>query len=112
MKAVRHFELDQNTASRHHADTDCRIRVVSGRVWLTVEGQSHDVWLDANADHAINKGSAVWLGAEPVSGVSCAAQITIIATHEAASATIFRIFPPGRWREFAAIATAQKWFTA
>jgi hypothetical protein len=112
MKTVQHFELDQNTASRHHADADCRIRVISGRVWLTVEGQAHDVWLDADAEHAFSKGSTVWLSAEALSGVAYPARITIIAKHESTSARILRFLSRKSRRESAGIVTAQRWFTA
>lgn len=88
MKSVQHYELDQNSASSFDADTDCRLRVTSGRVWLTLEGQLDDVWLNADAEYAIAKGSTVWLGAEP------AACIALVSRNASARGISRRL---GRW---------------
>jgi hypothetical protein len=113
MKSVQHFELDQHTACRHYAHTDCCIRVISGRLWLTVEGESHDAWLAANAEYVIAKGHAAWLGAEPV------ACIAIIARHDPVRDKNWRFF--SRWHGLSRrlgllgmgrAASAEKWLTA
>lgn len=42
------------------------IRVTSGRLWLTQQGQTDDVWLQTGATWTVPVNATLWLSAEPV----------------------------------------------
>lgn len=74
MNSIQHFELDQPSASKFHARENCMLRVTSGRIWLTIEGQLPDVLLSTDEAFVIAKGSTAWLSAEPVACISIIAR--------------------------------------
>jgi hypothetical protein len=41
------------------------LRVISGRVWLTLEGRSEDIWLMPGEEWRATAAVRVWLSAEP-----------------------------------------------
>ncbi|CAN5406696.1 hypothetical protein BH10PSE16_BH10PSE16_20370 [soil metagenome] len=66
MYQIENFELSTSRVVAFHPKAGCVIRVTAGRLWLTVQGQPHDVWLQAGESWAVPGVNAVlWLSAEP-----------------------------------------------
>ena len=67
MHRIENFELSTCRVVAFHASAGTVIRVTAGRLWLTVQGQSHDVWLQAGESWSVPGANAVlWLSAEPL----------------------------------------------
>ncbi|MCC8403670.1 DUF2917 domain-containing protein [Paraburkholderia sp. MMS20-SJTN17] len=65
MREVRVFELEHGepvTAWRVARPTI--FKVISGNVWLTVEGEHQDYWLAAGESIELARGSVAWISAE------------------------------------------------
>ncbi|MET3133518.1 hypothetical protein AAKU55_003808 [Oxalobacteraceae bacterium GrIS 1.11] len=62
--ANRCFNLDAGQAVSGIARESRTVRVVSGRVWLTVEGQQDDFWLSAGDSVAVAPGRLVVIEAD------------------------------------------------
>jgi hypothetical protein len=60
------FECSAATPIQLHLKAGSSIRVHSGRLWLTVEGQSEDIWLCGGEQWSAPRDLQVWLSAEPV----------------------------------------------
>lgn len=43
---------------------DAALCAVSGAIWLTIEGDSEDIWLQAGGRIGLKAGQRVWLSAE------------------------------------------------
>ena len=66
MHRIENFELSPFRVVAFHVRAGTVIRVTAGRLWLTVQGQRHDVWLQAGDSWRVPGANAVlWLSAEP-----------------------------------------------
>ena len=66
MHRIENFELSTFRVVAFQAKAEAVIRVTAGRLWLTVQGQPHDVWLQAGESWRVPGARAVlWLSAEP-----------------------------------------------
>jgi hypothetical protein len=66
MYQIENFELNTSRVVALQAKAGCVIRVTAGRLWITVQGQPDDVWLQAGESWSVPGGGAVvWLSAEP-----------------------------------------------
>ena len=67
MHRIENFELSTSRVVAFQASAGTVIRVTAGRLWLTVQGQPADVWLQAGESWSVPGANAVlWLSAEPV----------------------------------------------
>jgi hypothetical protein len=65
MDELRTFELGApHTAQALMLAQDATLCAVSGTIWLTVEGEADDVWLQAGERIDLGAGKRVWLSAE------------------------------------------------
>lgn len=62
------FECSAATPIQLHLKAGSGIRVNSGRLWLTVEGQPEDIWLRGAEQWIAAQDVKVWISAEPVAG--------------------------------------------
>lgn len=65
MRELRTFELDDSGQpvswrARHGQ----RVTAIDGLLWLTIEGQTADIWLRAGEGMALPEGAQVWLSGE------------------------------------------------
>ena len=67
MHRIESFELSTFRVVAFHASAGTVIRVTAGRLWLTVQGQPVDVWLQAGESWSVPGANAVlWLSADPL----------------------------------------------
>ncbi|WP_454766925.1 DUF2917 domain-containing protein [Cupriavidus campinensis] len=65
MRELRIFELDQpGRPVRWRARHGQSVTALEGRLWLTIEGQTADVWLRAGDVFALPEGARIWLSGE------------------------------------------------
>jgi hypothetical protein len=65
MYQIESFELSTPRAVAFRLEVGCVIRITSGRLWLTLQGQPQDVWLQAGDAWTVPVNSTLWLSAEP-----------------------------------------------
>lgn len=65
MHLIENYELTAPRAVAFQLKAGSEIRVVSGRLWLTLQGQPEDVWLKAGEVWTLPVIGQVWLSAEP-----------------------------------------------
>lgn len=98
MYQIDNFELSTSRVVAFHPKAGCVIRVTAGRLWLTVQGQPHDVWLQAGESWAVPPGAnaVLWLSAEPSASLQMA---QAIAPQRRLGAQLSRAFSAGvaRW---------------
>jgi hypothetical protein len=75
------FELHTGNPTRMHLKAGNRIRVNAGTLWLTLEGQSDDVWLRTGEQWDAPQDVTVWMSGEP------SARIDLLRGSPARSAT-------------------------
>jgi hypothetical protein len=61
---IRHYELDSGVCVAHRNPTASRITVASGTLWLTLEGDAADYWLQTGDSLTIAPRQRLWLSAE------------------------------------------------
>jgi hypothetical protein len=62
MREIRTFELDRGDApTRWVIDRPQTLRVTRGQLWLTIEGDMHDHWLDAGASLELQPYTTIWV---------------------------------------------------
>ena len=66
MHQIENYELHNPCATALSLTAGGMVRVVSGRVWLTLQGQSLDVWLQSGETWQMPVDGILWLSAEPV----------------------------------------------
>jgi hypothetical protein len=65
MDELRTFELDEpRIAQALTFGRAATIRAVTGPIWVTVEGEADDVWLEAGQQIKVARGKRVWLSAD------------------------------------------------
>lgn len=65
MRELRIFELDEpGRPVRWRAPEGQSVKVLEGRLWLTLEGHHADIWLLPGAVYALPAGATVWLSGE------------------------------------------------
>ncbi|MHB9841279.1 DUF2917 domain-containing protein [Paraburkholderia terrae] len=64
MREIRTFELDHSEpASAWRAAQPLAVNVLAGELWLTVEGDAEDYWLEAGESFELKRGAVAWLSA-------------------------------------------------
>jgi quercetin dioxygenase-like cupin family protein len=64
MREIRTFELDGREApARWVIDRPQTLRVTRGRIWLTIEGDTDDHWLDAGDSVELEPYTTIWVSA-------------------------------------------------
>lgn len=78
MREIRTFELDRCDApTGWFIDRPQTLRVTRGQIWLTIEGEAGDFWLDAGASVELKPYSSIWVsGARDGSRFSLASAST------------------------------------
>ena len=66
MHQIENYELRAPRVVAFQLRAGSEIRVVSGRLWLTLQGFSEDVWLQHGETWRLPVNGQVWLSAEPV----------------------------------------------
>lgn len=66
MHQIENYELSAPRVVAFQLKAQSEIRVVSGCLWLTVEGFSEDVWLQHCETWRLPVNGQVWVSAEPV----------------------------------------------
>jgi hypothetical protein len=65
MYQIDHFELTSPHCVALALGRGCVIRANSGRLWLTLQGHTEDIWLQAGQHHTLAANATVWISAEP-----------------------------------------------
>jgi quercetin dioxygenase-like cupin family protein len=64
MREIRTFELEHGEpASAWRVAQPLTVDVLSGELWLTVEGDAEDYWLAAGESFELKRGAVAWLSA-------------------------------------------------
>jgi hypothetical protein len=64
MREIRTFELDRRDApTGWFIDRQQTLRVMRGQIWLTIEGEAGDYWLDAGATVELKPYTTIWVSA-------------------------------------------------
>jgi hypothetical protein len=66
MHLIENYELRTPGVLAFQLRVGSEIRVVTGRLWLTLEGFPEDVWLQAGEAWTLPANGRLWLSAEPV----------------------------------------------
>jgi hypothetical protein len=75
MVEIKHFEMSTPSIAALALDGGSVIRLISGRLWLTVQGQSDDVWLTASGNFTLSARGTVWISAEPAAQFQVAQRV-------------------------------------
>jgi hypothetical protein len=82
MDELRTFELGAPHAAQALVLVqDAALCAVSGPIWLTIEGEADDIWLEAGERIGLKAGQRVWLSAEH----DCARFTVLTQSHITAS---------------------------
>ena len=66
MREIRTFELDHGEpAAAWRVTQALSLQVMTGEVWLTVQGDLRDYWLSAGETFELNRGERAWVSAGP-----------------------------------------------
>jgi hypothetical protein len=65
MHLIEHYELRTPRVVAVQLTAGSDIRVMSGRLWLTLAGQADDIWLQAGEVLTLPVNGRLWLSAEP-----------------------------------------------
>jgi quercetin dioxygenase-like cupin family protein len=64
MREIRTFELEHGEpASAWRIAQPLSVNVLSGELWLTVEGDAEDYWLAAGESFELKRGAVAWMSA-------------------------------------------------
>lgn len=64
MREVRIFELEhEEPAAAWHVARPSTFKVISGEIWLTVEGDSEDYWLATGESIELPRRAVAWISA-------------------------------------------------
>ena len=66
MHLIENYEVRTSGVLAFQLKAGSEIRVVTGRLWLTLVGFPEDVWLQAGEAWALPANGRLWLSAEPV----------------------------------------------
>lgn len=66
MHKIEHYELRAQHPVACQLKAGCRVRVDTGRLWLTLQGRANDVWLQAGEAWVLPVDGTLWLSAEPI----------------------------------------------
>lgn len=78
MYQIENFELRTPHVVAFQPKAGCVIRVTTGRLWLTLQGNPNDVWLQAGESWTMPVVNAtLWLSAEPAAEFQIAQSITL-----------------------------------
>lgn len=66
MHLIENYELRTPGVLAFQLQAYSEVRVVAGRLWLTLEGFPEDVWLQAGEAWTLPANGRLWLSAEPV----------------------------------------------
>lgn len=83
MHHIQHWELRSASAQRVSVDQGCVLRVSEGRVWITLEQGSEDIWLLPGQAWRAPGRVHLWISADPVAQMQV---LTPVLAHELALA--------------------------
>ncbi len=66
MHKIEHYELHAQHPVACQLKAECVVRVDTGRLWLTLQGRTNDVWLQAGEAWMLPVDGTLWLSAEPI----------------------------------------------
>jgi len=66
MHLIENYEVRTSGVLAFQLKAGSEIRVMTGRLWLTLEGFPEDVWLQAGEAWRLPENGRLWLSAEPV----------------------------------------------
>ncbi|WP_454055717.1 DUF2917 domain-containing protein [Cupriavidus sp. Marseille-Q8015] len=90
MRELRTFELDQpGQPVSWCARQGQSVAVLEGLLWLTIENQLADIWLQAGAVYALPEGARVWMSGE-------AGPVRFVLSETSASLSLRRLFALAR----------------
>ena len=72
MHLIEHYELKTPRVAAFELKAQSEIRVLRGRLWLTLAGQPEDVWLQPGQTWTLPVNGLLWLSAEPVAAFQVA----------------------------------------
>jgi hypothetical protein len=64
MREIRRFELDALECISRRVAATCAIEVEAGRLWITIENDPVDYWLEAGQRLELPARARLWLSAE------------------------------------------------
>lgn len=64
MREIRTFEMERDEpAAVWRIAQPIVVKVTAGQLWLTIEGDAEDYWLDAGQSFVLTAGARAWVGA-------------------------------------------------
>jgi hypothetical protein len=72
MHLIEHYELKTPRVVAFRLKAQSEIRVLRGRLWLTLAGLPEDVWLQPGQAWTLPVNAQLWLSAEPVAAFQIA----------------------------------------
>ncbi|NPT62365.1 DUF2917 domain-containing protein [Paraburkholderia elongata] len=93
MREVRIFEMEHNEpAAAWRVARPSIFKVISGEIWLTVEGENGDHWLATGQSIELPRGAAAW-----VSAGRAGARFALASGSERAATRLLRDLPVLNW---------------
>ncbi|RDK04502.1 DUF2917 domain-containing protein [Paraburkholderia lacunae] len=93
MREVRIFELEHGEpAAAWRVAHSSIFKVISGEIWLTVEGDAEDYWLGAGESFELPRGAVAW-----VSSGEAGARFALASGSERSAAMPARTLPGWNW---------------
>ncbi|MDE1183101.1 DUF2917 domain-containing protein [Paraburkholderia sp.] len=87
MREIRTFELEpREPVSAWRASQPLVLNVMAGQVWLTVDGDAEDYWLDAGESFELPRNALAWVSAGQ-SGTRLAVRIASGSVHAPVTST-------------------------
>jgi len=69
MREIRTFELDHTDQTTGiFIDRPHTLRVCRGMLWITIAGETADLWLSAGESIEVRAGATIWVSAAPGGG--------------------------------------------
>ena len=65
MYRIEHFEFHDARAQALRVRAGSLLRLSAGRLWITLEGGSEDIWLQPGEQWCAPRAARLWLSAEP-----------------------------------------------
>ena len=66
MYRIEHFEFHDARAQALRVRAGSLLRLGAGRLWITLEGGSEDIWLQPGEQWCAPRAARLWLSAEPL----------------------------------------------
>ena len=92
MREIRRFQLDAEVCIARRIVSACQLVVETGRVWLTIEGDSRDHWLAPGDCRTLARGKRIWLSAD-----AGGAHLRVVEATARVATAALAVPPPLRW---------------